>query len=107
MKLFLMDHWADILTVIVFAVLAVLLTLRGKKKIVAQMLYFLVTEAERVYGSGTGSVKLAYVIEKAYKALPAVIRIFLTYDRLKELIESALSRAKESWGREGAIVSIG
>ena len=62
MKLFLMDHWADILTGIVFAVLAVFLTLRGKKKIVAQMLYFLVTEAERVYGSGTGSVKLAYVM---------------------------------------------
>lgn len=107
MKIFLIDHWADILTVIVFAAFAILLALRGKKKIVAQMLYFLVTEAERVYGSGTGNVKLAYVVEKAYKALPTVIRIFLTYDRLKELIESALSKAKESWKREGEIIPVG
>ena len=59
---FITNHWQSIVVIIVFAVVIIYLMLRGKKDIVAKMLYALVTEAEKIYGSGTGSVKFAYVL---------------------------------------------
>ena len=38
-----------------------------------KMLDCLVTEAEKEYGSGTGALKLASVVEKVYPKLPAII----------------------------------
>ena len=35
-----------------------------------QMLPSLVTEAEKIYGLGTGALKLSYMFEKVYAALP-------------------------------------
>lgn len=103
MKEFLIDNWANILTVIVFLTGGVVLSLRGKRGIVSQILFHLVTEAEKIYGSGKGQVKLAYVTEKAYNALPSVVRAFLTCERLKELIESALAKAKLVWAKDAGI----
>lgn len=100
---FIINNWADILVVVVFVGVLAFLLFRGKKRIVAKILYALVTEAEKTYGSGTGSVKLAYVMEKAYNALPGVIRAFLTYDSMKELIEHALEDAKIKWSKEAGV----
>ena len=103
MKEFLIDNWANILTVIVFITGAVMLSLRGKRGIVSEILFHLVTEAEKIYGSGTGQMKLAYVTERAYNSLPSIVRAFITCERLKELIESALARAKLAWARDAGI----
>ena len=96
-------HWPSILVVLVFIALIIFLTVRGKKDIVSKILYSLVTEAEKIYGSGTGSVKFAYVIEKAYNALPAVLKLFITYERLKTMIEEALTTAKEKWAEDAGV----
>ena len=103
MKEFFMNNWASLLVILVFVATLVILAIRGKKDIVAKILYALVTEAEKIYGGGTGSVKFAYVVEKAYSYLPAILKVFITYERLKTMIEDALAAAKIKWAEEAGI----
>jgi len=103
MKEFFMSNWASLLVILVFVATLVILAIRGKKDIVAKILYALVTEAEKIYGGGTGSVKFAYVVEKAYSYLPAILKVFITYERLKTMIEDALAAAKIKWAEEAGI----
>ena len=100
---FLALNWDSILVILVFIGLIIFFAVKGKKKIVCQMLYALVTEAEKIYGSGTGSVKFAYVVEKVYSYMPAILKIFITYDALRDMIERALEEAKIAWGKEAGI----
>ena len=97
MKEFIITNWTSMIAILIFVSVLIFLTLRGKKDIVAKMLFALVTEAEKIYGGGTGSVKLAYVVEKAYSYLPSVLKVFITYKRLKQMIEDALTAAKIKW----------
>lgn len=97
---FIVAHWTSILVVLVFVALIVFLALRGKKQIIYKMLYALVTEAEKKYGSGTGALKFAEVMTQLYAKLPAIIRIFITYETLAAWIETALAEAKERWKAE-------
>lgn len=101
---FFTTHWASILVAVLFIALVIVLALRGKKQIIYKMLYALVTEAEKQYGAGTGSIKFAEVMTKMYSMLPAVIRIFVTYDTLAKWIEDALAEAKERWKNEAGII---
>ena len=103
MKEFFMSNWASLLVILVFVTTLVILAIRGKKDIVAKILYALVTEAEKIYGGGTGSVKFAYVVEKAYSYLPAILKVFITYERLKTMIKDALAAAKIKWAEEAGI----
>lgn len=103
MKEFFMSNWASLLVILVFVITLVILAIRGKKDIVAKILYALVTEAEKIYGGGTGSVKFAYVVEKAYSYMPAILKVFITYERLKTMIEDVLAAAKIKWAEEAGI----
>ena len=100
---FLARYWDSILVILVFVGLIIFFAVKGKKKIVYQMLYALVTEAEKIYGSGTGSVKFAYVVEKVYSYMPAILKVFITYDALRDMIERALKEAKIAWGKEAGV----
>ena len=100
---FLAHNWDSLLVILVFIGLIIFFAVKGKKKIVYKMLYALVTEAEKIYGSGTGSVKFAYVVEKVYSYMPAIPKIFITYEALRDMIERALEEAKIAWGKEAGI----
>ena len=100
---FLAHNWDSLLVILVFIGLIIFFAVKGKKKIVYKMLYALVTEAEKIYGSGTGSVKFAYVVEKVYSYMPAILKIFITYEALRDMIERALEEAKIAWGKEAGI----
>lgn len=100
---FLAKNWDSVLVVLLFVGVIVFFAVKGKKQIVYKMLFALVTEAEKIYGSGTGSVKFAYVVEKVYSYMPAILKIFITYDALKDMIERALDEAKITWGKEAGI----
>lgn len=75
----------------------------GNKAVIMRMLYALVTEAEKEYGGGTGSLKLADVISKIYPKLPGIIKAFITDKMLVSWIEDALAAAKEQWTANAAI----
>lgn len=100
---FLAQNWDSLLVIAVFVGLIIFFAVKGKKKIVYKMLYALVTEAEKIYGSGTGSVKFAYVVEKVYSYMPAILKVFITYNALCDMIEKALAEAKVVWGKEAGI----
>lgn len=103
MKDFFISNWTSIAVILVFVAVLIFLAIRGKKDIIAKILFALVTEAEKIYGNGTGSVKFAYVVEKAYSYLPAIVKVFITYERLKTMIEDALAAAKIKWAEEAGI----
>lgn len=91
--------------VVLLAIVAVFvfLAVRGKKKIIFKMLYALVNEAEKQFGSGTGKLKFAYVVEKIYSLLPSFFKIFITYKTLEKWIEKVLAEAKEYWAEQAGI----
>lgn len=97
---FLAANWAIILAVVAVIALVIFFAVRGKKDIIYKMLYALCDEAEKLYGSKTGKMKFAYVMEKAYAALPAIIKVFITYNTLETWIEKALVKAKEYWAEQ-------
>ena len=102
MKTFLSDHWMVLAAIVAIAGVSVLLALRGKKGIAA-LLYLLVTEAEKIYGSKAGSQKFNYVYENIRAALPAALRPFFSKEHLTAMIETALTSAKERWIKEGGL----
>lgn len=100
---FLVSNWDSILIVVCLAVALGFLYVKGQKNIVYKILYSLVTEAERQFGGGTGELKQAYVIEKIYNALPAVLKTFLTAERLGKWVDEGLEAAKEKWAQNSSV----
>lgn len=90
-----MQHWASILVIVTFIVAIIFFAVRGKKQIIYKMLDFLVDEAEKLYGAGTGNIKFAEVLTKVYSMLPAIVKVFITYDTLAKWIEEAVAKMKE------------
>lgn len=96
----------SIIAILVLAVILaviVILAIRGKKDIIYKMIFALVDEAEAAFGSKTGKLKFAYVIERIYTILPAFVRVFITYNMLEKLIEKALEEAKEYWAERAGV----
>ena len=100
---FIAENWVYILVAVVLAAVIAFLLARGKKEIVYKMLYSLVDEAEKIYGSGTGKLKFAYVMEKAYAKLPAVVKMVVTYSVLEKWIEKALAKWKEDLAEKAGV----
>lgn len=100
---FLAQNWDSILIVVAFIGLFVFLYIKGEKKIIYKILLFLITEAEKLYGSGTGSLKLGYVINSIYDKLPKILKVFITTAQLVSWIEDALVLAKKTWAENAAI----
>ena len=92
---FLAKNWDSVLVVVAFLALVVVLIKRGETKILKQILFNLVTQAEKQFGSGTGSLKYAAVADWIYQRIPAVLK--LSSD-IEKMIEAALEEAKKAWG---------
>ena len=94
---FIQAHW-DIITLAIAAIAAVVFAIfKGNKSVVMMMLDALVTEAEKNFGSGTGTLKLASVFAEIYPKLPTVIKTFISAKTLQKWIEDALKAAKQKW----------
>ena len=95
---FLAKNWDSVLVVVAFLALVVVLIKRGETKILKQMLFNLVTQAEKQFGSGTGSLKYAAVADWIYQRIPAVLKLLFTSSDIEKMIEAALEEAKKAWG---------
>ena len=95
---FLAANWDSVLVVLAFLVLVVVLIKRGETKILKQILFNLVTQAEKQFGSGTGSLKYAAVADWIYQRIPAVLKLLFTSSDIEKMIEAALEEAKKAWG---------
>ena len=95
---FLAKNWDSVLVVVAFLALVVVLIKRGETKILKQILFNLVTQAEKQFGSGTGSLKYAAVADWIYQRIPAVLKLLFTSSDIEKVIEAALEEAKKAWG---------
>lgn len=62
------------------------------------ILFNLVTQAEKQFGSGTGSLKYAAVADWIYQRIPAVLKLLFTSNDIEKMIEDVLEEAKKAWG---------
>lgn len=95
---FLAKNWDSVLVIVAFLAVVVVLIKRGETKILKQILFNLVTQAEKQFGSGTGSLKYAAVADWIYQRIPAVLKLLFTSSDIEEMIEAALEEAKKAWG---------
>lgn len=95
---FLAKNWDSVLVVVAFLAVVVVLIKRGETKILKQILFNLVTQAEKQFGSGTGSLKYAAVADWIYQRIPAVLKLLFTSSDIEKMIEAALEEAKKEWG---------
>ncbi len=102
---FIIANWDFILLIIAAVAAVVYAIFKGNKGVVARMLFSLVTEAEKEYGSGTGALKLAQVMTEIYPKLPAIIKAFASEELLTKWIEDALRDAKQKWSANTAIAA--
>ena len=100
---FLAIYWDSILLVVLFIAGLAFLWFKGKKNIVYKILYALVTEAEKIYGDGTGSLKQATVISQIYDKLPAIFRSLISVTTLERWVDDVVERAKIEWGKNANI----
>ena len=97
------ETW-DYLLLIVAAVAAVVWAIfKGNKSVIMNMLFSMVTEAEKAYGGGTGELKLAQVMSWIYPKLPGFMKAFVSEATLTKWIETALEAAKAKWEENAAI----
>lgn len=95
---FLAANWDSVLVVLAFLVVIVVLIKRGETKILEIILFNLVTQAEKQFGGGTGSLKFAAVADWIYQRIPAVLKLLFTEKDIANMIEAALEEAKKAWG---------
>ena len=95
---FLAKNWDSVLVVVAFLAVVVVLIKRGETKILKQILFNLVTQAEKQFGSGTGSLKYAAGADWIYQRIPAVLKLLFTSSDIEKMIEAALEEAKKAWG---------
>lgn len=95
---FLAKNWDSVLVIVAFLAVVVVLIKRGETKILKQILFKLVTQAEKQFGSGTGSLKYAAVADWIYQRIPAVLKLLFTSSDIEKMIEAALEEAKKAWG---------
>jgi len=90
---------------LIIALAAVYVTVTKQwNTVLPQLLFALVTDAERQYSSGTGKLKFAKVLAWLMPYVPAVLKPFITTEKLSALIENALAAAKLSWSGNPALL---
>lgn len=95
---FMAANWDSVLVVLAFLVLVVVLIKRGETKVLKKILFNLVTQAEKQFGSGTGELKFAAVADWIYQRIPAVLKLLFTEKDIADMIEAVLEEAKKAWG---------
>ena len=83
-----------IILVVVIIILVLLLQTKYKKY-ASEILFYLVTEAEKEFGGGTGQLKYSAVFTWLYEKLPTLAKIILPKRVVSGLIEAAVSKMKE------------
>jgi alpha/beta superfamily hydrolase len=94
---FLLANWDSVLLVIAAFTIVIILYRRGEIKVLKNLLFLLITKAEKEFGNGTGELKRAAVLDWVYARLPRIVTIFITRAEIEKLLEAALAYAKQRW----------
>lgn len=102
---FLLANWDSVLLVIIVVAAAIVLYRRGETALLENLLFALVTKAEREFGSGTGELKRATVIGWVYERLPRIAQLVISQKTIERLLENALEYAKQKWTGNPALLA--
>lgn len=91
----LIANWVSVVIVMGFVAMCFIMIKRGYEKSVAMWCHILVTKAEDKFGSGTGSIKYASVLEGIYDKFPNVIRFFFSIEEIDDIIEDAVDSLQD------------
>jgi hypothetical protein len=94
---FLVANWDSVIAALLVCGAAIYLIAQKQYGILDQIVFSLVTEAEKKYGGGTGAVKLAAVIDWLYPKIPAIVRLFVSVKQIQNIIERVLADARKRW----------
>jgi hypothetical protein len=101
---FIAANWDSAAIVIAALAAVIVLVVKRRFDLLQPILFALVTEAERIYGSSTGVLKLAKVVEWVLPHIPAILKPFVSKDGLERTISTALEAAKLKWAGNPALV---
>ena len=94
------NNWATLVTLIIFVIFMVTATIQfhykpTEEKIAKfkEWLLFIVAEAEKELGSGTGQLKLRYVYDQALSQFPA-LTMAISFEKFSEYVDEALEKFK-------------
>ena len=93
-----------IIAIITFLAVMGILWYTGKKDIVKQIILGLVIDAETYFGSGTGLIKLNFVLSSAYKQLPMLVRFFVTSGMIEGWVDDAVKYIKTQLQKDGTTI---
>ena len=74
------------------------------EKLLTQVAFALLTEAERKYGSGTGQLKFSTVMAQFLAMLPDWVKETVDTEWLGARVEALLDEAKELWEKNDKLV---
>lgn len=80
---------AIIIALIIVAVFAVALVLTTRYEAFRNWLVYAVSESEKLFGGGTGKLKLRYAYDLALKAFPVIAK-FISWDKFSKCVDEAL-----------------
>jgi len=100
---FILSNWDSILIVLIAMITIIIRYKKGEKTILNEILFKLVTKAEQEFGTGTGELKKAAVLEWIYDKVPALMKMLLTKKELENMIEKALEYAKGKWEKNSKL----
>lgn len=81
------------LIIVLIVLICGVITFFKDKKNLKNMLLYICTEAEKIYGSKTGQIKLAYAWGKACKIFPFLTK-FLTFNIFSKMVDKCLVNFK-------------
>ncbi len=87
----------SLLFAIAIAVVAVAVAKKGETEVLKSVLLALVVEAEKQYGTGTGQMKLAVVVDWLHQRIPTILKPFFSATDLETLVNAAVIEAKVAW----------
>lgn len=91
-----------IIPVLLAAALSALLILRRHKNtaleaFIRAILPALTNEAEKLFGDGTGQIKLSWVIDQVYQRLPEQLASRVGAEQIERLVDAALKKLRPLW----------
>lgn len=90
----LVAYWLDVIVVAAALLGIALLVRRGRVDIVKKLVLYLVVQAQKELGSGTGPLKYATVIAAVYSRLPFILRLVFTRTNIDNFINEAVTYLK-------------
>ena len=75
------------------------------EELIREALPWLMTQAEKLLGSGTGEIKRAWVVQEVMKLLLEGLRARLDLEHLDPLIDGVLEKLRSLWERKPGVVT--